>query len=88
MASPIITSFTSVHAEMDFSLIQSLIGCLSAWLIGLSKSGVPGAAMVTVPLMADQFGAKVSVGLILPTLITGDICALSGGNLWMALRLS
>jgi uncharacterized membrane protein YfcA len=61
---------------MDFSLIQSVIGCLSAWLIGLSKSGVPGAAMVTVPLMADQFGAKVSVGLILPTLITGDICAL------------
>lgn len=61
---------------MDFSDIQYLVGCLSAWLIGLSKSGVPGAAMVTIPLMADQFGAKASVGLILPTLITGDICAL------------
>lgn len=61
---------------MEFSVIQYLAGALSAWLIGLSKSGVPGAAMVTIPLMADQFGAKTSVGLILPTLITGDICAL------------
>lgn len=58
------------------SSIQYLVGSLSAWLVGLSKSGVPGAAMVTIPLMADQFGAKASVGLMLPTLITGDICAL------------
>lgn len=63
-------------APMDLTLLQSIIGSISAYLVGLAKSGVPGAAMVTVPLMADQFGAKASVGLILPTLITGDICAL------------
>jgi hypothetical protein len=61
---------------MDFSWLHYLIGGLSAWLIGLAKAGVPGASMVTIPLMADMFGAKTSVGLILPTLITGDICAL------------
>jgi uncharacterized membrane protein YfcA len=61
---------------MNLSFVQCTVGALSAWLIGLSKSGLPGAAMVTIPLMADQFGAKASVGLILPTLITGDICAL------------
>ncbi|MBD3243936.1 MAG: TSUP family transporter [Chitinivibrionales bacterium] len=61
---------------MDLTFLQSLVGSISAYLIGLAKSGVPGAAMVTIPLMADQFGAKASVGLILPTLITGDICAL------------
>ncbi len=63
-------------AAMDVTLLQSIVGSMSAYLIGLAKSGVPGAAMVTIPLMADQFGAKASVGLILPTLITGDICAL------------
>jgi len=61
---------------MEFSSFQYLLGSLSAWLIGLSKSGLPGASMVTIPLMADQFGAKASVGLILPILITGDVCAL------------
>jgi uncharacterized membrane protein YfcA len=61
---------------IEFSPLQYVVGAVSAWLIGLAKAGVPGASMVTIPLMADQFGAKVSVGLILPTLITGDICAL------------
>lgn len=58
------------------STIQMVVGILSAYLIGLAKSGIPGVAMITIPLMADQFGAKASVGLVLPTLITGDICAL------------
>jgi len=61
---------------MELTTLQYITGAFSAWLVGLAKSGVPGATMVTIPLMADQFGAKVSVGLILPTLITGDICAL------------
>jgi uncharacterized protein len=58
------------------SIGQSLTGAFSSFLIGLAKSGLPGAATVSIPLMADQFGAKTSVGLVLPTLITGDILAL------------
>ena len=40
--------------------------------IGLSKSGLSGTATLSVVLMAQAFGAKQSVGLVLPLLIAAD----------------
>ncbi len=65
---------------MDFSLfIQSPAqwGMLffSAFLIGMSKTGIQGISLLAVPLMAITFGAKPSTGLILPILCMADLVA-------------
>jgi uncharacterized membrane protein YfcA len=44
-----------------------------AFCLGFSKTGFPGLALVNVMLMAEIFGAKESVGIILPLLICADI---------------
>lgn len=51
--------------------IVSLI--LVAVLIGMSKTGVYGAGMITVPILALIFGGKASTGLMLPILIFADL---------------
>lgn len=55
----------------------------SAWIIvvvcgmltGMSKTGVTGAGLMVVPLMASVFGGKPSTGLLLPMLVFADIFA-------------
>ena len=37
-----------------------------AVFVGMSKTGVQGLAILTVPLLAMTFGAKPSTGLMLP----------------------
>ena len=44
-----------------------------AFCMGFSKTGFPGLALVNVLLMAELFGAKESVGIILPMLIVCDV---------------
>ena len=44
-----------------------------AFCLGFSKAGFPGLALVNVIVMAELFGAKESVGIILPLLILCDI---------------
>ncbi len=46
---------------------------LSAVLIGMSKTGVPGVSMVVVPVLAMIFGGKQSTGVLLPILIMADL---------------
>lgn len=41
-------------------------------LVGMSKTGVHGANMLAVPLLAVIFGGKASSGLMLPVLIMAD----------------
>lgn len=53
----------------SFTLTLAIIGALC---IGLSKAGLAGTATLTVVLMAKAFGAKESVGLVLPLLIVAD----------------
>jgi uncharacterized membrane protein YfcA len=48
---------------------------LAAFLIGMAKTGVSGAAMLAVPLLALIFGGKTSSGLILPMMIMADLFA-------------
>lgn len=59
--------------QLSFADIS--IFCLVALLIGLSKTGVHGAGMAAVPLLALIFGGKPSSGVMLPILCLADILA-------------
>ena len=59
--------------ELDW--IQLIVLSISAVIIGLSKTGVPGIGILVVPLMAMGFESKSSVGIVLPMLMCGDILA-------------
>jgi len=63
----------------DMSTGDLLLGAASAVLVGFSKTGVPGAAIPAVALMAEAFhdDAKLSVGAMLPLLIIGDLFAIA-----------
>lgn len=47
----------------------------AAFIIGLSKAGIKGIAVMNVTLMALAFGAKESTGMVVPLLILADIFA-------------
>lgn len=49
------------------------LACLGALCLGISKTGFPGLAIINVLLIAELFGAKSSVGIILPMLIVCDL---------------
>jgi uncharacterized protein len=51
----------------------------AALLMGIAKTGVPGASIPAVAFMAEAFpdNTKLSVGAMLPLLIVGDIVAVS-----------
>jgi uncharacterized membrane protein YfcA len=54
-----------------------LVAALSAFIIGFSKTGVPGTGILMVPMMAIVFGGRLSVGATLPMLIFADIFAVA-----------
>lgn len=49
------------------------LACMGALCLGVSKTGFPGLAIINVLLIAELFGAKNSVGIILPMLIACDL---------------
>jgi uncharacterized membrane protein YfcA len=67
------------------------ITLLSAFFIGVSKSGLKGLSMFVIPLFAHLYGGKASAGIILPCLIMGDLMALrffyKSANIKLILRL-
>ena len=54
-----------------------ILVAICAILIGMSKTGVPGASMIVVPVMAMIFGGKASTGVLLPILIIADVFAVT-----------
>lgn len=60
---------------LPYDAWQLLLGAFSAFLIGVSKTGVPGIGILVVPLLATAFGGRASIGTMLPMLIVGDIFA-------------
>lgn len=44
-------------------------------VLGISKAGIKGIAVITVTFMALAFGARDSTGLIVPLLLVGDVFA-------------
>lgn len=62
---------------MDLAPWQWAAGLAAAFLIGFSKTGLPGVGILGVPLMALAFGGRLSVGALLPILILADVFAVS-----------
>lgn len=52
-----------------------VIAAASAFIVGLSKTGIPGLGIIFVPLFAMVLPARVSTGALLPLLIVGDLIA-------------
>ena len=63
--------------DMNLELWQWLFGATAGWLVGLSKTGVPGLGILVVPLLAAAFGGWASVGIMLPMLLFGDCFAVA-----------
>ncbi|KST63600.1 sulfite exporter TauE/SafE family protein [Mastigocoleus testarum] len=51
------------------------VSAVAGALLGFSKTGVPGAGILVVPIMAIIFPAKQSIGILLPILICADLFA-------------
>ena len=45
----------------------------AAVLVGMAKTGVHGAGMMAVPVLAVVFGGQRSSGLMLPILVLADV---------------
>lgn len=60
---------------LDISLTSWLFALSAAFIIGISKSGIKGVAIVSVTFMALAFETKASTGLVVPLFIVGDIFA-------------
>lgn len=65
-----------IHSYELEALQWVLLG-LCGLLIGMSKTGLSGVGLMVVPLMANAFGGRPSVGLLLPLLIFADIFAVT-----------
>ena len=50
---------------------------VSAFGLGVAKSGFAGIGLFHVVVFAFIFGAKKSTGYVLPMLIFGDVCAVA-----------
>jgi uncharacterized membrane protein YfcA len=59
--------------KFTFSTYQLLIFLLVAVFIGMSKTGIHGAGMMAVPLLALVFGGQLSSGILLPILCLADV---------------
>ena len=61
--------------NLPFDTTWTILGLalFGAFSLGVSKTGFPGLALVNVLIIAECFGAKASVGIILPLLIFCDI---------------
>src|SRR5215204_2347947 len=62
---------------MHLELWQCALGALGAFLVGLSKTGIPGLGILNVAIFALVFPARESVGLVLVILICGDLVAVT-----------
>ncbi len=61
---------------MELTGTEWLLAVLGAVSVGLGKGGLPGAGNLAIPFFAMAFGAKASVGLLLPVLTCADIVAI------------
>lgn len=59
----------------DISMSAWILATSAALIIGLSKAGIKGIAVVNVTLMALAFETKESTGIVVPLLIIGDFFA-------------
>ncbi|MCP4975116.1 MAG: sulfite exporter TauE/SafE family protein [Maribacter sp.] len=61
--------------QSDISIFAWVLALSAAFVVGISKAGIKGVAIINVTLMALAFGAKESTGLVVPLLIFADVFA-------------
>src|SRR5210317_2358812 len=61
--------------SFELNSFQWTMVIISALLIGMSKTGISGAGMAVIPIMATIFGGKLSTGIVLPMLCMADVFA-------------
>jgi uncharacterized protein len=59
--------------QVSWGIWFATLGC--AFINGLSKSGLKGIGMVTIPVLAFMYGGMASAGILLPFLVFGDLFA-------------
>ncbi len=59
--------------SFDLSYSNFGIVLLVALFIGMAKTGVHGAGMMSVPILANVFGGQLSSGVMLPMLVMADV---------------
>lgn len=69
------TTFAIILTTMEITLTSWILASAAAFVIGLSKAGIKGIAVINVTFMALAFGAKESTGLVVPLLILADVFA-------------
>lgn len=62
---------------MDITSTSWILGLMAAFLVGFSKTAVPGLGILIVPMVAAVFPVKLSVGALLPMLLVGDMFAIA-----------
>lgn len=59
--------------SFDLTYTEIIIILCVALLTGMAKTGVHGAGMLSVPLLANVFGGQLSSGVMLPMLVLADV---------------
>ncbi len=62
---------------MDINLFGWVVIAVSAVVVGMSKTGMPGLGILPVPMMALAFSPRESTGLLLGVLILADLFAVT-----------
>lgn len=64
-----------VTTSEHFAMTTWILAIGAAFVLGISKAGIKGIAIIIVTVMALAFGARESTGLLVPLLVVGDIFA-------------
>jgi uncharacterized membrane protein YfcA len=58
-----------------FTVEALVAGAVAAYIVGMSKTGVPGSGLIAIPLFATVFDGRMIPGATLPILICADVFA-------------
>ncbi len=72
--------FLSSFTGVDLSLWGWIIVLTAGSFVGIAKTALPGIGILVVVLMAMALPSRMSVGVVLPLLLLGDLFAL--GKYW------
>ena len=61
---------------------------LAALCTGLAKAGLSGVSLISVFVIAELFGAKSSIGVVLPMLIAADLMVFPAYRKYASWKLS
>ncbi|NER10063.1 hypothetical protein SAMN06265375_101403 [Muriicola jejuensis] len=64
-----------IPVALEISLTSWILAYVASVVLGISKSGIKGIAVIIITLMALGFGARASTGLLVPLFVVGDIFA-------------